>query len=149
MLIVRIDEDRFLFDVPMSLRRLVLYLVDLLEQGMDDDNPAFDRLFPTAYPPDPDKEAGYQALARSELTDTRFTAIAAVRSTGEADEVDHSTLDAWMRVVNDLRLVIGTQLDVSEDPDWVPPAEHEQSYVLYQWLSALLQAIVEAQTGPV
>lgn len=147
MLIIRLDDDRFLFDVPQSLRRLVLYLVDLLERGLDDDNPAFDRLFPTAYPDDPDKEAGYQVLARSELIDTRVTAIAAVRSTGDADEVDQATLDAWMRVVNDLRLVIGTQLDVSEDQDWVPPSEHEQSYVLYQWLSALLQSIVDAQAG--
>jgi hypothetical protein len=149
VLIVRIDEDRFLFDVPPGLRNLVFYLVDLLERGLEDDNPAFGRLFPTAYPDDPDKEAGFQALARSELIDTRHTAIETVRATGEQDEVDQETLDAWMRVVNDLRLVIGTQLDVSEDEDWRPPDSHQQSYTLYQWLSALLQTIVEAQTGSV
>ena len=68
-----------------------------------------------------------------------------VIETAEADEFDGDTLDAWMRVMNDLRLVLGTNLNVSESVDWSPPPELESMYVVYQWLSILLGHIVEAQ----
>ncbi len=145
MLIARIAENRFIFDVPEVLRTSVLDLATQLDDELDGDNDMVQRLFPTAYPDDPEKEAGYQILARSELIDTRHSAIDTVRASVKEVEVDGETLDAWMRVVNDLRLVIGTHLDLSEDEGWEPPPGQEASHAVYRWLSYLLQAIVEAQ----
>jgi hypothetical protein len=147
MLIARIEENRYIFDVPDVLRTTVLDLATQLDAELDGDNDAVKRLFPTAYPDDPDKEAGYQILARSELIDTRHSAIDTVRSSAKEVEVDGETIDAWMRVVNDLRLVIGTQLDMGEEQDWQPPPEQEVSHAVYRWLSYLLQAILEARMG--
>lgn len=145
MLIARIDTDRFIFDVPAVLRDTVIDLAQQLDDELETDNPGLQRLFPTAYADDPEKDAGYQVLARGELIDGRRTSLTTVIETAEADELDGETLDAWMRVVNDLRLVLGTNLNVSESVDWAPPPELEPMYLVYQWLSILLGHIVEAQ----
>ncbi len=145
MLIVRIDEDRFIFDVPSVLRDTVIDLARQLDGELETNNPNLQRLFPTAYSNDPDKDAGYQVLAHGELVEARRTSLTTVIESATEDEVNGETLEAWMRVVNDLRLVLGTNLDVGESEDWVPPPEMEPIYAVYQWLSLLLNYIVEAQ----
>ena len=143
--IVRIDEDRFIFDVPDVLRQTVVDLASQLDEELETDNPNLQRLFPTAYSDDPEKDAGYQVLARGELIEGRQNSLTTVIKSAEDDEVDGETLEAWMRVVNDLRLVLGTGLDVGESDEWTPSHEQEQTYMVYQWLSMLLSHIVEAQ----
>ncbi|NNF56556.1 MAG: DUF2017 family protein [Acidimicrobiales bacterium] len=146
LLIARIAEDRYAFDVPSWLRDAVLALADQLDDELDgDDHPVFQRLFPTAYPDDPEKDAGYQILARGELIETRHSAIDTVRASADAEELDGESLDAWMRVVNDLRLVLGTHMDLSEDHRWKPRKGDESYYAMYEAFSLLLQSIVEAQ----
>ncbi len=145
MLIVRIAEDRFIFDVPQVLRDTVVDLAQQLDVELEADNPNLQRLFPTAYSNDPEKDAGYQVLARGELIESRRTSLTTVIESIDDDEVDGETLEAWMRVVNDLRLVLGTNLNVGESEAWQPPAELEPVYAVYQWLSLLLSHIVEAQ----
>ncbi len=145
LLIARVAEDRYVFDVPSWLRQAVLALAEELDDELDGDHPVFQRLFPTAYPDDPEKDAGYQILARGELIETRHSAIDTVRASADADELDGESLDAWMRVVNDLRLVLGTHMDLSEDDRWKPRADDEGYYATYEAFSLLLQSIVEAQ----
>ncbi len=145
LLIARLAQDRYVFDVPSWLRKSVLALADELDDELDGDHPVFQRLFPTAYPDDPEKDAGYQILARGELIETRHSAIDTVRASAEAEELDGESLDAWMRVVNDLRLVLGTHMDLSEDDRWKPRRDDESYYAMYEAFSLLLQSIVEAQ----
>ena len=145
LLITRIGEDNYVFDVPTALRAAVLGLAEQLDEELEGDSPSFARLFPTAYPEDPEKDAGYQILSRSELIEIRHSAIDTVRTSANDDEIDGETLDAWMRVVNDLRLVLGTQLDLTEDHRWQPRQEELDHYALYEAFSYLLQHIVEAQ----
>jgi hypothetical protein len=145
MLIVRIDEDRFIFDVPSVLRDAVIDLAKQLDNELETDNPNLQRLFPTAYSDDPEKDAGYQVLAHGELVEARRSSLTTVIESADADELTGETLDAWMRVVNDLRLVLGTNLNVGEGEDWVPPPDMEPTYAVYQWLNLLLSYIVEAQ----
>ena len=113
------------------------------------DRPELRRLFPTAYPDDPDRDAGYQVFARDlELIEKRRAAVEVIRSTAEADVLTAEELGAWMGVLNDLRLVLGTMLDVSEDDHHIdvdnPDAE---AHVLYQWLGELVHVMVEALTN--
>ena len=134
MHIASIAKDRFVFDVPAEIRHLVVDLAEQLDGELDTDDPITQRLFPTAYPDDPEKDAGFQILARSELTEARHDSIETVRSSADAQEIDGATLDAWMRVVNDLRLVLGTILDVSEDETWRPPDRLTDTHSCYRCL---------------
>ena len=64
----------------------------------------------------------------------------------DAERVDAEQLAAWMGAVNDIRLVIGTSLDVSEDPSFEITDDDPdvQAYAIYTYCSWLLEQIVEA-----
>src|SRR5690606_31751849 len=104
------------------------------------------RLFPPAYPDDPERDAGYQVLTRDELLEHRLAALDVVESTldGKGD-LDEAAMTAWMGTLNSLRLVLGTRLDVDEelpqldDDDPLAPA-----YAVYEYLGWLLSQVVDA-----
>ena len=57
-------------------------------------------------------------------------------------------LNAWMGAVNDLRLVLGTRLDVTEDMDAVQLDDpRAPAFAVYQYLTHLLSEIVNALSG--
>lgn len=130
-----------------SIPALLVSLGDQLDAMLDDDSPELRRLFPTAYADDPDKDAGYQILARSSLTDQRRAAIDTVRRTALNEILTEDELTDWMALTNDLRLVLGTRLDVSEDDDGsdIDPNSPEADLVhFYHLLGAVLHDIVQA-----
>lgn len=130
-----------------SIPGLLIALGDQLDEVLDSDTPELRRLFPTAYTDDEEKDAGYQILARSSLTDQRRAAIETVRRTATSPILTEDELTDWMALVNDLRLVIGTRLDVSEDDDRsdIDPSSPEGNlYEIYYLLTYLLQEIVDA-----
>ena len=150
----RIGTDRYRISLPEHeaelLRTLVPQLRELLTTGLSENDPSLTRLFPTAYANDPELDAGYQALVRDELLEKRFATLDVIEdllATADGGEVDGDQLSAWMRAVNDLRLVLGTRLDVSEDdePDDLDPADPEsQAWAIYHYLGMLVAVIVDA-----
>ncbi|MEZ5343384.1 MAG: DUF2017 family protein [Acidimicrobiales bacterium] len=118
----RTGPGRFKVELPQHLRDFLVQLGGELDAALDHDHPALTRLFPTAYPDDAEKDAGYQVFAHGELIDQRREAIALLTNTANDTDVDLDTLSSWMRVINDTRLVLGTLLDVSEF-DETPPSE--------------------------
>ena len=133
--------------LPEPERALLGSLADQLRELLAEttDDPVVRRLFPTAYHDDAERDREYQQLVRDELLERRLTALATVEGTLEASELDQEQLNAWLRGLNDLRLVLGTRLDVSEelldvdadDPD--APA-----YAVYEYLGFLLSEVVDA-----
>lgn len=108
-------------------------------------DPSLTRLFPTAYPDDAERDAEYQSLVRDDLLERRLAALDVMDETLDADVVTKDHLMTWMGVVNDLRLVLGTRLDVSEDMDDVDPDDPDAPlYAAYGYLAWLLENIVEA-----
>jgi hypothetical protein len=115
----------------------------LLEDSTDD--PSVRRLFPTAYHDDAEKDLEYQVLVRDELLQRRLQALDGLRSTAGERELDAAGLSAWMGAVNQLRLVIGTNLDVSEDAAQIDPDSPDApGWVVYDHLTGLLAEIVDA-----
>ena len=113
----------------------------------DPDDPLLARLFPPAYADDPDKEAGFRALARDELLEQRLAALDEVEASLEAERLTPEQADAWARSLNALRLVLGTRLDVSEDDDRTamgPDHPDAPAWLLYELLSALVDDLVNA-----
>lgn len=139
-------------NLPGPARQVLAHLCADLRELMVTDDPALRRLFPTAYLEDPDKDAEYQILARSELLDNRLAALARIEATIEDRTLGEEDARAWMHGINQLRLVLGTRLGVSEDegPE-IPPPDHPDAeawanaWAAYEYLSALLDAFVEAQ----
>ena len=145
----RTRSGAYRLDLPAEerdvLRSLLPQLRTLLEAPPDD--PRVRRLYPTAFPDDPEKEAEYQRYMREELVASRSAAIEAVEATLDARELDEAQAQAWMSSVNSVRLVLGTLLDVSEELeiDALPDDDPDiQTYALYAYLSLLLEELVAA-----
>jgi len=105
------------------------------------------RLYPTAYATDPEADAEYQTLMHPDLVGGRLEAIDLVLATVDADRIDEDQLGAWMGVVNDLRLVLGTRLDIGEETEIDAVADDDPdvaSYALYGWLTWLLDQMITA-----
>ncbi len=147
----RLGADRYRVVLPEAERDLLRSLVPQLRELLTTDDPSLTRLFPTAYPDDPERDAGYQALVRDELLEKRFASLDVLESTIAAatksgTELTGDQLEAWMRALNDLRLVLGTRLDVSEDDDEIvdPDAPDGPAWAIYHYLAMLLSFIVDA-----
>ena len=126
------------------LRTLAPQLRSLLDGDLT--QPELRRLFPTAYVDDPDRDREYHALVRDDLADRRRAAIDTLVATAGEKELDEEQLVAWMGAVNDLRLVLGTRLDVSEDMEPLPDPDDPDAplLALYGYLGFLLETIVAA-----
>ena len=112
----------------------------------DEDDPALRRLFPPAYD-EPDREREYRDLTRSQLVSGREQALDVLESTVDRNSLSPEEGDAWLRALNDARLVLGTALDVDEELDWDTidsgnPRAPE--YAMYAYLSWIQEQLVDA-----
>jgi hypothetical protein len=145
----RIRRNRrgsFTIDLPDEERELLSGLPGQLRELLGaGDQPSLRRLFPAAYHLDAEKDAEYHDLMRSDLLASKLSRAELLESTAQATELTEEQLLGWMGAVNDLRLVLGTQLDVSEDDDELddddPRAGH---FGLYHYLGYLLENIIRA-----
>ncbi len=146
----RTRKGDFELRLPDGTRQLLANLVPQLRATLDVDEPSADptlrRLFPTAYPDDPTQEAEYRSMVSDDLRRRRIDALDVVEATIDADRLDEAQLTAWMHTINDLRLVLGTLLDVSEDEpaEADPELADADARAIYQYLSYLLDVIVDA-----
>ena len=70
-----------------------------------------------------------------------------VEATLNDAELNSDSVTAWITTVNDLRLVLGTHLDVSEDDESKildSGGPQEQQHAIYHYLSHLLGEFLEA-----
>lgn len=136
---LRLDEDE---------RALLRQVVDELEALLDEepDDPSLRRLHPPAHE-DERLQEEYRDLTRAQLDSGRERALRTLRETAGAEELSPEEADAWLRALNDARLVLGTRLDISEDFDWDGfDARHSRApeLALYAYLSWLQEQLVEA-----
>ena len=136
----------------MVLKSLLAQLRTLLKvetTGEITEESGVRRLFPTAYPDRDDLEAEYQGMVRDDLVGQRLAAIDLVEETIVLPTLDDDQLATWMRTFNDLRLVLGTRLDVSEDDaGWIDPEDPDAPAMMaYEFLGLLLDSAVLALSG--
>jgi hypothetical protein len=126
------------------LEALAPQLRELL--GGDLADPNLRRLFPTAYAEDAERDREYHALVRDDLADRRRAAIDTLLATLDERRLTEEQLTAWMGAVNDLRLVLGTRLDVSEETELGDDPDDPDTALLalYTYLGFLLEQIVDA-----
>jgi hypothetical protein len=135
---------------------IVGLLLDQLEQllaAAEDDvagDPVLARLFPEGHRGDPRLADDYRELTESALRGGKADDLATVRASlphdGGEVRLDGDQAGAWLRTTNDLRLALGTRLDITEDtepPDEVTD-ENGQQLAVYYWLTALQGSLVDA-----
>jgi hypothetical protein len=133
------DERDVLRQLPGQLRGLL---------GSDD--PSLRRLFPTAYPEDDELEAEYRELMSNDLLESHTAALNLLEQTVDQERLTEAELVGWLGALNNLRLVLGTRLDVTEDMD-VEPLDADDprgpALALYHYLTWLQDAVVTALSG--
>jgi hypothetical protein len=129
-------------------RALLRDVADELRATLSDapDDPSLRRLYPAAHE-DEDLERDFQELTRSQLTSGRDRAAATLRETADRELLSRDEADAWLRALNDARLVLGTRLEITEDFDWdsfdgTQPRAPELA--LYAYLSGIQEELVRA-----
>ena len=129
------------------LRRLSAELEELLAAEPED--PSLRRLRPRAYE-DEKVEREFRSLMGSELESLRLENLRGLAETAGSDRLDAEELDRWLAALNDLRLVLGTRLDVTEDQfadGFDPSAPHAYELAVYAFLTWLQEAAIEAASS--
>ena len=147
--VVARENDTFEITLSEDDRSTLLNFVDQLSEilAMGPNDPRLRRLFPTAYNENPEHDAEYQGYMRDELTQSRAASIAVVKEVLQSEDlITAGQLHAFMTVLNNLRLVLGTLLDVGEDDiDENDPAFGQ--WQLYGYLGWLLEWTISALSG--
>jgi Domain of unknown function (DUF2017) len=146
----RVTRDvagRFRLHLPEAERAVVRQLpAQLRAELQEPEDPDLRRVFPPASQDDDDLNADYRSLVGGELVAGRRRAADVMEATADAEELDEDQILAWLSTVNDLRLILGTRLGVTDDyqdedlPDADPRA---QAFALYHFLGFLEEQIVE------
>jgi hypothetical protein len=159
------------------LANLLRNLVELLYDGMppraaqssdplaallDNDGPTsppedvvLQRLLPDAYKEDDQAAAEFRRFTERGLRDNKvtdakrvLTAIEGAASVSDGISLEPDDQLAWLRALNDLRLAIGTRLDIQEEDDhtvWekLPDDDPRRlTYDLYDWLGYVQSALL-------
>jgi len=124
------------------------------------DNVTLQRLLPDFSKPDDDApdaadtlNAALRSLHEPEIIDAkRFAAqklLATVPDGGGRFELTEDAANAWVAAVNDIRLALGTMLDIrAGGPDRLPDDHPLASHLdVYQWLTFLQEYLVLALMG--
>jgi Domain of unknown function (DUF2017) len=131
---------------PEEERALLRGIAASTRMRLGDDDPALRRLFPPAYE-DAEREREYRELTRGQLATGREQALELLEETVDNPALSPEEADCWLRALNDVRLVLGTELDVTEDLDWDaldPDDERLPALAVYAYVSWIQEQLVEA-----
>ena len=115
-------------------------------------DPVLARLFPDGYRDDAEAAGEFRRYTEAALRDGKREAaevvLATVRKPGEIT-LDSGQARAWLRALNDVRLALGTRLEITEESyermdelDWDDPKF--PMFSMYDWLTFLQESLVRA-----
>lgn len=131
------------------LRDLIEQMRALLQES-DARNPIHARLFPDAYEGAEDS-ANYREMVGRDLAATKLEALERVSENlgdrrGNKTTLSPEDAEAWIRALTDMRLAIGTRLDVTAETMDVEPDPRDPGYEplrIMHWLGWLQESILE------
>ena len=126
------------------------------------DDPVRERLFPRAYldPTEESAEISWAAFSHPELLESRILTLEVIIESLKRIEPSKTESDAgemhcvvltmsetenWLKGLNDLRLALGTRLNIETEADNEPDEADPTNGLreIYTWLSALQQDLLE------
>lgn len=117
------------------------------------DDPVLARLFPDGYRDDPEAAGDFRRYTEVELREGKRAnarqALAGLPAEAGRVRLRGTEAQAWLLALNDVRLALGTRLDVSEDPAEMSARlaqddPHAAAYAVYSWLGWLQETLVTA-----
>lgn len=113
------------------------------------EDPALARLFPDGYSDDEHASADFRRFTEQDLRAQKLAALTTVRDS-LSDWTGKSIIDAqqaqdWLRAINDLRLVLGTRLEITDEVETDFEAD-EPGIHLYNYLTYLQGTLIDALT---
>jgi Domain of unknown function (DUF2017) len=116
------------------------------------DDPALARLLPDAYSDDDERAAEFRRLTDADLRRAKAGALqrlaSTLRESGGTVELTVAAAETWLQALNDIRLVLGVRLDVSEDRELgadLPPGDPRLPLVAaYDWLTWMQEALLRS-----
>jgi hypothetical protein len=131
------------------MRSLVTEMRTMLDSPAPTD-PVMERLFPRAYTTDSD-EASYKELVFSDLETSKKNALDTLdRGLGQSGPVDlglsNEEANEWLTALTDMRLAIGTRLDVTEEKmsaELEPDDPNAPAMAVMHWLGWVQESIIE------
>lgn len=123
----------------------------IAENAEKSDDPVLARLFPDAYRDDGEAAGEFRRYTEMGLRDGKREAagmvLGALNEQGSDIVLDEKQAQGWLRALNDVRLALGTRLDISED--WYEEAEsmdprdsRAPMFAAYDWLTNLQESLV-------
>lgn len=140
-------HGRFRLHLPRRERVLLRGLPGQLRELLDAGDPAIDRLFPPAHPDDARLEEDYRSMVGQGLREERRSALQVMEGTIDAEELDEDQVSSWLSALNDLRLVLGSRLEVTEEmyETGIPEDDPRHApFALYVYLGWLEEHVVAA-----
>jgi hypothetical protein len=113
------------------------------------EDPALARLFPDGYSDDEHASADFRRFTEQDLRAQKVAALATVRTTlvdfkGKESVTDQQAQD-WLKALNDLRLVLGTRLEITDDVDRDNEIDDPGMH-LYNYLTYLQGTLIDSLT---
>lgn len=148
-------------EYAVVLRGLMSESGELLARPVDRRDPGLARLFPDVYPDSDDDSAEFRRLTESELRTGKVasadTVLATLPEEGGDVRLDEEQAGAWLRAINDVRLLIGTRLDLTDDTDIAaelddaimrdPQSRRVAELAMYGYLTEIQESLVLALAG--
>ena len=113
------------------------------------EDPAIARLFPDGYSDDEHASADFRRFTEQDLRAQKLAALTSVRDslsgwTGKSSITAQQAQD-WLKAINDLRLVLGTRLEITDEVERDFGAD-EPGIHLYNYLTYLQGTLIDALT---
>lgn len=144
-----IANDSGTYDIRLDEvhRDLLRMLASDMRDVVLERDPTAWRLFPNPYEDDPLQALQYEEMMSDDLREKRLAALQMLEDTADATELNEEEVQQWMTSVNDIRLVLGTRLDVTEESDfedWPEESREQMMFSVYGLLGYILEEIVVA-----
>jgi hypothetical protein len=117
------------------------------------DDPVLARLLPDAYPDDPEAASEFRKYTESSLREAKKyfaqTLLETLPPKGGRVKLSADQARDWLRTLNDVRLMFGVRLEVTEDfeeqlTSLDPKDPRVAAFEVYGWLGAVQESLVRA-----
>ena len=145
----QIDENSFENLLTDEEKELLGMLPGVVVEAIESHSPYVTRLFPPTYPFDDAAQHEIEKVDPDSLADEHRRLLEGLAGSVTKAVLTHEDLVNWVGAINDIRLLIGTALDVYEEME--RPGEDDprfQDFVIFDyltWLQGSLLAFLSQQ----